>query len=416
MKKILSILFTVLLFISCGKNSKDTEGKVVLKVAGWNVAAKSLGEIGELYEKEHPNVDIQIVEIDDTYTKITPALASGSGAPDVIQTQARDIQALYEKFPDQFYDITELMKKDGLDQKFLASSIDNVTKDGKIYAMPWDIGPVAVFYRTDMFEKAGVNPESIVTWDDFIAAGKKVQEANPGVVMTGYTKSADIFHMFYNQLGGTYVKDGKLNLKSPEAKKALELVVKLDKEGVSLDVADWNGRIVALNNNKIATVIFPVWYVGTLVSGVPDQAGKWATFPIPQFENGLRQSSLGGSTLTISNQSKNPDIAYDFIKFALATNEGEDVMIKYGLFPSYTPYYETENFKKINEYFGYDINSYFANLTNEIPPVNFGKIMLDASPILNNIVSSVLGGQNIDDALKEASESISKLSNIEENK
>ena len=44
--------------------------------------------------------------------------------------------------------------------------------------MPWDSGPVVLYYRRDMFEKAGVDPASIETWDDFVEAGKKVVAAN----------------------------------------------------------------------------------------------------------------------------------------------------------------------------------------------------------------------------------------------
>ncbi len=51
------------------------------------------------------------------------------------------------------------------------------------YAMPWDsVRPW--FYRRDFYKNAGIDPASIKTWDDFIAAGKKISAANPGVVMS----------------------------------------------------------------------------------------------------------------------------------------------------------------------------------------------------------------------------------------
>lgn len=281
---------------------------------------------------------------------------------------------MVDKFDGQFYDLTDKMNQDGISDKFLTASIEGVKKDGKIYAMPWDIGPVAMYYRKDMFEKANVKAEEIKTWDDFIKAGKLVQEKNPGVIMTGYQADTDFFHMLFNQLGGTYVKDDKLALDSKEAIKAFELMVKFKDEGIILDINDWNGRIIALNNNKIATILYPVWYAGTLISSISDQKGKWGIFEMPAFEkNGNRRSNLGGSVLAISSQSKVIDAAYDFLKFALVSNEGEDIMMHYGLFPAYTPYYETENFKKVNEYFGFDINSYFAQLTDGIPVVDYGK-------------------------------------------
>ena len=66
-----------------------------------------------------------------------------------------------------------------------------------------DSGPVAVFYRRDFYEKAGVDPATIKTWDDFIAAGKKVMEANPGVVMTqaDFNGDSEWFRMISNEQG-----------------------------------------------------------------------------------------------------------------------------------------------------------------------------------------------------------------------
>lgn len=39
--------------------------------------------------------------------------------------------------------------------------------------MPWGIAPTVLFYREDLFQKAGIDVNSIVTWEDFIEAGKK---------------------------------------------------------------------------------------------------------------------------------------------------------------------------------------------------------------------------------------------------
>src|SRR5207247_2185483 len=37
---------------------------------------------------------------------------------------------------------------------------------GHYYAMPWDAGPVALFYRRSVFKQAHVNPQSLQTWND----------------------------------------------------------------------------------------------------------------------------------------------------------------------------------------------------------------------------------------------------------
>ena len=63
-----------------------------------------------------------------------------------------------------------------------------------------------------------------------------------------------------------------------------------------------------------------------------------------------------------------------------------------------------------------DINSFFAGLTNTIPEVNYGAIMLDAQAPLNNLTTSVMGGKDINTALKEASTAISQSTQLEEAK
>ena len=48
-----------------------------------------------------------------------------------------------------------------------------------------------MFYRADLFKEAGIDPNSIETYDDYIAAGKKLQEKFPEVKMTGFPYSKD---------------------------------------------------------------------------------------------------------------------------------------------------------------------------------------------------------------------------------
>ena len=66
-----------------------------------------------------------------------------------------------------------------------------------------------MFYRRDFYEKAGVDPETIRTWDDFIAAGTKIEEANPGVGMAQGDLNGDTewFRMIANEQGCGYFAD-----------------------------------------------------------------------------------------------------------------------------------------------------------------------------------------------------------------
>ncbi len=415
MKKLAVMILAAVMLCSCGggseQSNKSTDGKIQLKIAAWNIAAKSLGDVAKLYEKQHPNITIEVIEVDDSYTKLITQLAAGQGAPDIFTLQLRDVQSFIGKFEGQLLDLTDRFEKDALKPRFNPAAVSMVSKDNSIFAFPWDMGPVGLYYRGDMFDKAGITEKDMETYDDFIAAGKKVQKANPGVQML------DILHLFpilFNQAGGSYIKNGKINIDSPEAKKAYDLIRKMDNENIVLKSSDWNSRIVALNNNKAASIIYPVWYAGTFRTSLADQKGLWKITEIPAFEKGgNRRANLGGSALAIATQSANSEAAYNFIKFALTTPQSEDIMMSYGLFPAYMPYYKTDGFKMQSEYFNCDINSYFARLSEGIPPIEYGAVMLDSVKPLNDLTAAVISGEDIQTKITETAQAIQRITKLE---
>lgn len=410
-----ALCISALLMTACGSGSGNngTTEAITIRVAAWNDAADALKAAVPEFNKKYPNIKVNIEYVDTGYTKIMPTLASGSNAPDIVQIQERDFPAFLKKFPGAFVDITDRIQN--IKSDFIPSTWESVTKDDRVFGVPWDIGPVALYYRKDMFQAAGIDPDSINTWDDFIAAGRKLKQKFPDVAMWGYgDNDFDPFEMLFSQLGGSYVtSDGKINLHSKEAQEALAMLKKMKDAGILMNFKDWNGQITALNNNKMATVVYPVWYAGTLMHAVKDQSGKWGIRPMPAFtEGGNRAANLGGSVLAITKQSRNADAAWKFIEYCLATIEGQTVMLEYGLFPAYTPIYETDAFKKNFDYFGMPIYPFFAELAKKVPPMNHGPIMLDATKPLKDMQQAVLNGTDPAEATKTAALAISRATGL----
>ena len=148
--------------------------------------------------------------------------------------------------------------------------------------MPWDSGPVAMFYRRDFYEKAGVDPATIKTWDDFIAAGKKIQEANPGVTMTQADINGDteFFRMIANEQGcGYFASDGQsITVNQPGCVTALETVKKLKDAGL-LIAGTWDEKIQANNAGTVATQMYGGWYEGTIRSTSPGPRRQMGRLP-----------------------------------------------------------------------------------------------------------------------------------------
>ena len=118
--------------------------------------------------------------------------------------------------------------------------------------------------------------------------------------------------------------------------------------------------------------------------------------------------------LAVTTQSDDQELAWNFIEFALMTNEGQDIQMKYGLFPSWQPYYDTDNFKVEDEYFGIALSEFFGELSTDIPPLEYGAHYMD----INNAIVDALGeividGKDITEALRDAEQKAARDTGLE---
>lgn len=399
----------------------DAGGEGDVHIAAWNDAADSLNAIAAVFNaQEGRSGKVIIDEADGDYTKLKPALAAGSGVPDMFQTQNRDIPAFYNNYGlEQFLDVTDLI--DPEKANFVEFALANcIAEDGKYYSVPWDIAPSALIYRTDVFQEAGIDVSTLTTYDKYMEAGKTLKTKNPDYYIDAYnfngSTSTDEFMLFLNQLGGEYYgEDGKVNLASEEMLKATDLVLKMKNDGLAMDIPNaWDDRIAAINDNKLVALPYPVWFLGTMKNSCADTAGKWGLAPLPAFEEGgNRTANAGGSIIAAYSGTKNPQLVKDFLKFALMTDEGNDINMEYGLFPSYTPSYKTENFNAPDDYVGgQSIGSFFKDLTGA-PETHFGPYFTDVNESLKIGAGNILNnGMDPKEAWTAASEEAQKKIDI----
>lgn len=378
-----------------------------ITVASWNNAADVLSAIAKKYMAENPGTTVTVNYVDSDYTKLYPALAAGTGVPDVFQTQARDFPAFMNKYPGSFADVTDVIgtEKDN----FAASAISQCAgSDGKYYAVPWDIGPCALMYRKDVFEQAGVDAASLKTWDQFYDAAVKIK-AKTGKAMLGFnyngaTSTDNIMLLMQQQGGSFYDANGKVKLGSDEMIKAADFLVKMKKAGLTMDLPkEWDDRIAALNADKLATLPYAAWYTGTMINSVAKDKGKWGFVPLPAFEGKGNAVGLGGSILAISSTSQNTALAKSFVKYAMMTVTGAKVNLDYGQFTSYKPAYKDESMKTKDAYFGVSLSEVFSPLM-DAPAINFGPYFTDVQAALKTAVGEIfVNGKDPKTALDAAS-------------
>ncbi len=398
-------------------SGKPTSGPVTLTIMSWNVAEATLQKDATLFHKIHPNVTFKFVnEASPTfaYTKLNAELAAGSGLPDIVSIESSHAQSFLGKFPNSFLNMTQAdqpLKKDFAPSKWSALTGTN----GQIYGIPWDIGPAMMFYRRDLFKQAGINPNAIKTWDQYIAAGQKlVKHFNGKIKMTAVNYDDDgVFKMMTNEQGAFYFNNkGQITVSSPAALKAVAMEQKMVKAGIGLQVPSangWNDTIAAFTNNQIASVAMGVWYVGTIETSAPKQNGKWGVFPLPAFTpSGSHAANLGGSNLMISAGTQHPKTAMEFAKFAMTNTAALNASMSYGIFPSYIPYFSSSVFKQGLPFFaGQNVFKMAADEAKLIKPENHTSDFAASTTYVDNAIQSVLNNQmSVSAAMKQAASQI----------
>lgn len=423
--KLISIILSSILILSCGDTkTKQTVSKLPtidenteteITVWAWNVAAKALVESAKSFNQKYPKIKVNVQEYglaQNVYERYSVILSSGVGVPDIIQIESDYVQTFAETYPQYFFDMNGYIDIEGkVDPSKISTSYDS---EGKLVSIPWDSGPVVMFYREDLFNQAGIDINSIITFEDYISAGKKLKEKFPNITMTGlpFTQDENLFRCLLVANKSYYLNNkGEITVASSKAIETLQMIKRLIDEGVAKNTINWDGGIVANKNGELASWIMGGWWGGTIKDQMPEMKGKWKIAPIPAFPDGARASSSGGAGLSITaSEPIKQAAALEFIKESLMTVDNQLMMYeKYSLFPSYLPTYDDKRFLKADEYFGENFNKILADVTKEIPNVIYAS--KDFAEIKNTVVSvyeDVLNNnRDIKSALEQAANQIS---------
>jgi multiple sugar transport system substrate-binding protein len=272
----------------------------------------------------HPDVDVKIVSLQyaDHHTAMTTALATGSGLPDVMAIDFRFIGKFAES--NGFEDLSRAPYGDAaLAAKFVPYTIAQATNSrGALAALPADIGPGTLLYRTDLLARAGLAESDLTgTWEQFIAAGVRLKKATGACLLADSEDITDIVIRAGLKPGeGLYFdRQGHVLVDSPRFVRGFELGRAAHQAGIDAGVTMWTNEWVAgLRSGRIAAEMMGAWLAGHLKNWIaPDTAGKWRSAVLPA---GM-QASYGGSFYAIPRRATHKAEAWQFIQFMTADRE-----------------------------------------------------------------------------------------------
>ncbi|MDF2155202.1 extracellular solute-binding protein [Vibrio sp. CAU 1672] len=403
---------TLVMTAALGAGASVNAAEQSIRFDGFPDFDSSLKVLLPEFEKETGiEVDYLMNNHGDHHTKLTTNLATGSGAGDVIVVDVEKIGPFVSS--GGLVNLSETYGADKYAQRFAPYAwAQGQGADGGVYGMPVDLGPGVMYYRTDLFENAGIDlGEALKDWDAYIAAGEKLKQHNVQLIASAADVAQAIIFTTVPEGEGVYFdRDGKPVVTSERFVHAFEVAKAIRDKGLDSRIRAWSNEwYEGFRNGTFATQLSGAWLLGHLHNWIaPETAGNWGVSNLPDGIYG----SWGGSFLSIPTQSKHQDEAWKLIEY-LTTRR--DVQLKHfetiAAFPANTTTYDDPMFEeKIDFLGGQQARLLFADVAKNIKPVAPAKgDHVARSIILENALMEVLDeGKDIKTALKEAERMIKR--------
>jgi ABC-type glycerol-3-phosphate transport system substrate-binding protein len=328
---VIFLIVVLLSDLSGDSNNPDSNTPVTnVELTYWGLwePASVMQPIIDDYEEENPGVTILYSQQAFTnyegrlYTRLEQSATSTEPAPDIFRINNTWTSKYYRYLSPL---PTTVMDSNTYSETFYPTVISDFTaKDGNIYAMPWEIDGLAVFYNKQLLNSAGVS-EPPTDWDSFIELAQELTTKNDSgqIVSSGLaigtadniTHSADILS-YLILLNGADIIDSTYtitDLTSTEAITATGIYANFSQGENSLWTTDLANDLEMFYAGKLAMMFAPSWRAFDIIQSAPSI--EFGIAPLPQLTNNnpVYYSMYWGDA--VSSTCESPSVAWDFIKY-----------------------------------------------------------------------------------------------------
>ena len=325
-------------------------GATVLTFWGWptgyNLAVNE-------FNKTHPDICVKLSNAGAStaeYVKLSDALKAGTGTPDIATIEYFELPSF-----EVTHSLVDLSKYGVASAKSNEAPVawDQVTQGSAIYAMPVDLGPLALFYNSKEFSANGLTVPS--TWTQFAADAATLHSKNPKDAITNFDPEStqDVLALMqeYNAFPFTYSGGDKLGIhftgKSEMA--FANFWQSLISSGEATTAADFSpAQWSNLDSGVNAARLSPAWGPVGMQLSIKNTIGDWVTAKMPQVNAGDNLSgNWGGSTLAVVKGTKHAKQAAEFVKWFGGSSASWKILSGpvAGAFPGYLPQLNSSSFQ-----------------------------------------------------------------------
>ena len=370
-----------------------------LVVWGFIWTADWLDTLKAGFEAAHPGVTVEVnrFEYDPYQDMVVTTLASGEGIPDVVTLDPMwtgDIIRSGSLIPLDKAS-TELNVAD-----FVPGGWNMYAWQGKQYGVPLDLDFKILFYRKDVYDAAmktlGMTAFPTST-DDFLKLAQEVtkETGKPAIEIendyytwyTGYL--APMGGNLINDAGTQYVFNSDVAVQSLQLYSDLLTKYKVAK----LWNYDTDGDpTVGVKGDSFMAIGNGSWFISDLSSAAPDMAGKWAIAPLP-FGAADRKydAATGGACLSIPTKAAQPDLAWEFMKYAMTPEAQVEYYKIVGGVPSLKTSWTDPSFDEVNPFLNAPLGRDVANWSLRALPMQLPSV--EVADLITEAITKVTSGQ-----------------------
>jgi len=379
-------------------------------------------QMTKLYQQTHPNVALDWINITGGgpygRDKLQTMIAGGD-APDMMMLNTGQFEGLAAR--NALLALDDLAKEEKTDLSiFWPSAVEGCKYQGKLYGMPRDISNVVLYYNKDLFDKAKVaHPTDTWTWDDFLAAAKKLTISKSGgtrVDQWGF----GLLNFVWAWAGFVWGNGGEIL--SPDHKQshfedaptveALKFYFDLQTaDKVSPPPGSLPQQATALDwfsNQAVAMGLFGPWYRPVLAE--MKQPFHWdVAYPPKAPKTGKRGSVVYTDMWGIYPSSKVAKDTFDFMTF-FSGPAGQQKWVDLLGARSITPVQEVAKTAKWLNYGGSTGQIILDSLSfSQPPPVNFGNADQVENTWNDEFGLVIAGQENVQQAAKNIDQKIDPI-------
>lgn len=387
--------------------------EVTLKWAVWDINLTTYYQpLIDAYVADHPNVKIEMVDLGSSdYQNALITQLTGNADLDVVCV--KDIPG-YANLVKGGY-LTD-MSGEGIDASLYGGTIEQITVDGKFYAVPFRSDHWVIYYNKDLFDAAGVEyPTNDMTIAQYDELARK---------MTSGTGSEKVygshFHTWRSAPSLFAVLDGKNTVVDGSydfMKDTYEWVLAEQNDGICQDYGTLKATSTHYSgvffNEQVAMMNMGSWFIPTQIEKVKSGeslAENWGIVKYPHPEGVAAGTTLGTITsVAVNAASGKQAAALDFAKF-VGGEQGAEIIAKTGTFPAIKSSSVLDELAKMDGFPTDEASKEALSTTQVYLEMPMHDKAADIEGVLNEAHDGIMtGAMTIDEGIQKMNDEVSAL-------